>query len=69
MVARLTPEMVRTQMLAYLGQANCSAGAADLQQIAAVAELIAPFAPSKPLKSARPGRVEPPTFGFEEREH
>jgi hypothetical protein len=41
--ARLTPEMLRVQMLAHLGPANCSAGAANLQQIASLNAPIARF--------------------------
>jgi integrase len=67
--ARLTPEMLRGQMLAHLGPVSCSAGAANLQQIAALNAPIARFQAANALKSARPEGVEPPTFGFEEREH
>jgi len=63
--ARLTPEMLRVQMLAHLGRPNRSAGAANLQQIAALNAPIAPFQATNVLKSARPEGVEPPTFGFE----
>ncbi len=65
--ARLTPEMLRMQMLAHLGRPDCSAGAADLQQIAALNAPIARFEAANALKSARPEGLEPPTFGFEVR--
>jgi len=67
--AQVTPEMLRTLMLAHIGRPNCSAGAADLQQIAALTAPIAQFEAAKSLETARPEGVEPPTFGFEEREH
>ena len=65
--ARLTPEMLRVQMIAHLGRSNCSAGAANLAEIAALNAPIALFERGNPSETARPEGVEPPTFGFEVR--